>query len=744
MTAPTDENRLGDAASPYLREHADNPVAWQPWDDQALSAARERDVPIFLSVGYAACHWCQVMAEESFEDESVAALLNDNFVPIKVDREERPDLDRVYQTIAQLVTRRGGWPLSAWLTPEGKPFYVGTYFPREPSRGMPAFPDLLEDIADSWADPDQRADMESRAEEWTDAVKGELEDVPEASEPPAETLESAASAAMRAADREHGGFGTSGPKFPQPSRLELLWRADSVLGRDTAREVAVEALDAMADGGLYDHVGGGFHRYATDRDWTVPHFEKMLYDQAELATAYVRGYQATGEDRYADVAAETFAFLGRELTHPDGGFYSTLDARSPEPESRVADGETAEKAEGAFYTWTPGGVEAGMAEEAGADAGTADLPDGIDPDRLADLARDRWGVRKGGNFEGTTVLVADAAVEDLAESYGLAAETVETLLAEARRRLQRARENRPRPRRDEKVLAGWNGLAISALAEGAVGLDPEYAETAEVALSFVRDHLWDGNRLARRYEHGTVGVDGYLEDYAFLARGAVDLYGATGDIDHLAFALALADRMVESFYDEGAGTLYFTPDGGEKLVARPQESKDQSTPSSLGVALEVLATLDRFVPHDRFGGVVEATLSTYGNRIAGNPLEHATLALVADAVERGHVELTLAVGGRGNRSNAREDAGGVADWPAEWRDRLGTTYLPARVLAPRPPTEAGLDAWLDGLGLAEAPPVWANRERRDGRPTVYACRGFACSPPTDEMATALAWLTENA
>ncbi|MEF8980056.1 MAG: DUF255 domain-containing protein, partial [Haloarculaceae archaeon] len=329
MTDPARRNRLDEEESPYLRQHADNPVNWQPWGETAREAASERDVPIFLSVGYAACHWCHVMEEESFEDEGVAELLNESFVPVKVDREERPDVDRIYQTICQRVTGQGGWPLSAWLTPDGRPFYVGTYFPKDPMRGRPGFVQLLQDIRDAWTDPAEREKLEDRADQWTGAIEGELEEVPDqpGDAPGSDTLDMAAQAAVRGADREHGGWGR-GQKFPQTGRLHVLGRAHNRAGQEGYRAVVEETLDAMADGGLYDHVGGGFHRYTTDREWVVPHFEKMLYDNAEIPRAFLAGYQLTGKKRYAEVVEETFAFLGRELQHPEGGFYSTLDARS--------------------------------------------------------------------------------------------------------------------------------------------------------------------------------------------------------------------------------------------------------------------------------------------------------------------------------------------------------------------------------------------------------------------------------
>jgi len=719
---PTDRNRLDEEASPYLEQHADNPVNWQPWDEEALRTAREHDVPIFLSVGYAACHWCHVMEEESFQDEEVATVLNERFVPIKVDREERPDVDSVYQTICQLVSGGGGWPLSVFLTPEGEPFYVGTYFPRDPQRGRPGFLQLLNDVARSWQE--DRDDIENRADQWTAAITDELESTPEQpGEPPeSDVLNSAMAAAVRSADGTHGGFGAGGPKFPQPRRLDLLLRAATLDGDEAAGEVATEALDAMAAGGLYDHVGGGFHRYATDREWTVPHFEKMLYDNAELPRLYFEAARATGADRYARVAAETVAFLERELQHPEGGFYSTLDAQSPTPNSRLDEGEEPEDEEGAFYVWTPDEVREAMGGDPVDAAGVT-----VDAGTAADLFCDRYGVESGGNFEGgTTVLTVSAGYEALAETYGLPVETVERALMDARTRAFDARAERPRPARDEKVLAGWNGLAISGIATGARTLDPALAATATDALGFVREHLWDADarRLKRRYKDGDVQVEGYLDDYAFLAKGAFDCYQVTGNVAHLAFAVDLARVVREEFWDEDAGTLYYTPEHGEGLVTRPQELNDQSTPSSLGVAAGLFGELDLFVPDEDFGAITERLLATHADRIRSSPLEHASLVLAADAHARGPVELTLA----------------ADEVPASWRETLAETPLLTAVVAPRPASDADLDSWLDALGVDEVPPIWANREARDGQPTAYACRDFTCSPPQTDLDAALDWL----
>jgi len=700
MTARATENRLDEEESPYLRDHADNPVHWQPWDEQALAEARERDVPIFLSVGYAACHWCHVMADESFEDGDVAELLNEEFVPIKVDREERPDVDRIYQTICQQVSGRGGWPLSVWLTPDQKPFQVGTYFPKEAKRGMPGFLDVLGEISDAWNDPEQREKIESRAEKWTGAVAGELQSVSDESrEPDDDVTETAAKAAVRAADREHGGWG-SGPKFPHTGRIHLLLRAYNRTEREAYLDVATETLDAMAGGGIYDHVGGGFHRYATDRDWTVPHFEKMLYDNAELPRAYLAAGQVTGEDRYVNVAVETLDFVQRELTHEDGGFFSTLDAQS--------ETEDGSREEGAYYVWTPETVH-----------------DAVDDEHAAELFCERYGVTARGNFEGKTVLTSSRSIGSLAEEYETTTGEVAETLDAASQQVAAARDERSRPARDEKVLAGWNGLALSAFAEGAIVADQSLAAPAVEALGFLREHLWDdvNGRLTRRYADGVTKIDGYLEDYAFLGRGALDLFQATGDVEHLAFALDLARAIEREFWDEESGTLYFTPATGESLIARPQELTDQSTPSSAGVAAELLDTLAAFTNEENFAEIAETVVETHGDRLWSNPLEHASLSLAGDTVANGAFELTLV----------------ADDPPEEWRETIAEWYLGSRVLAWRPGSEDRLAEWLDVLGLETAPPIWRDRGPKNDEPTVYACRSFACSPPRNDIESTLAW-----
>lgn len=694
MSSLAAENRLQQTHSPYLRQHADNPVHWQPWDEQALRLADENDVPIFLSIGYAACHWCHVMEAESFQSETIAERLNQHFVPIKVDREERPDIDQIYQTVCQLVTGSGGWPLSVWLTPDGRPFYIGTYFPPTPQRGRPGFGEVLEQITQSWQR--DRDAIETRADQWQAAAKRELEQTKPGQDHAQPVLRDTARAAVQMADRDHGGFGENGPKFPQPRRIELLLHSANTFGDEQFDSVAFEALDAMTMRGLYDHIGGGFHRYATDQAWRVPHFEKMLYDNAEIPRVLLQAHQYRPTERYASVVKETIDFLETELQHSDGGLYSTLDAQS-------------EGKEGTFYVWTPAEIEAAL-----------------DDSTAAAVFCDRFGVTDRGNFDGgTTVLNISEDIETIGKNHGLSNTEVHEILETAKNDLHAYREQRERPRRDEKILAGWNGLAISMLAEAGIVLDETYAETAQSVLQFIQKHHWnqDLNRLQRRWMDGSIGVSGYLDDYAYLARGALDLHQASGELDPLTLSIKLARAIIDQFWDESAETLYYTPTGAETLMARPQDRPDQSVPSSLGVALDVLIDLAAFVPDESFQDIVRRVLNSQRARVSAAPLQHPSLVMVEDKFEAGMTELTIV----------------ADDIPSQWRSFVASHYFPHRLLTRRPTSEERITTWTDGLGLETIPPIWANREQSEALPTMYLCRDFTCSPPVTKPQHAQEW-----
>ncbi|MGW6456328.1 thioredoxin domain-containing protein [Streptomyces sp. NPDC055078] len=539
-------NRLAGATSPYLLQHADNPVDWWPWAPEAFEEARRREVPVLLSVGYSACHWCHVMAHESFEDEATAAYLNEHFVSVKVDREERPDVDAVYMEAVQAATGQGGWPMTVFLTADGEPFYFGTYFPPEPRHGMASFRQVLEGVSAAWAD--RRGEVAEVAGKITRDLAGRSLAHGGEGVPGEEQLAQALLGLTREYDERHGGFGGA-PKFPPSMVLEFLLRHHARTGSEGALQMAADTCEAMARGGIYDQLGGGFARYAVDREWVVPHFEKMLYDNALLCRVYAHLWRATGSDLARRVALETADFMVRELRTAEGGFASALDADSDDVDGRTA--------EGAFYAWTPGQLRDVLGEEDGRRAAEA------------------YGVTDDGTFEhGTSVLRLPGGNVD--ESI--------------RERLFAAREGRARPERDDKVVAAWNGLAIAALAEvGAYFERPDLIERAtEAADLLVRLHLDAGARLARTSKDGHVGANsGVLEDYADVAEGFIALANVTGEGTWLEFAGFLLDIVIDQFTGEN-GTLYDTAHDAERLIRRPQDPTDNATPSGWTAAAGAL------------------------------------------------------------------------------------------------------------------------------------------------------------
>jgi uncharacterized protein YyaL (SSP411 family) len=533
-------NRLAGATSPYLLQHAGNPVDWYPWGDEALAKARAEDRPIFLSIGYAACHWCHVMERESFEDEGTAAYLNTHFVSVKVDREERPDLDGIYMDAVQAMTGQGGWPLSAFLTPEGTPFYAGTYFPKDPRHGVPSFRQILEGVADAWRD--RRGDLLEQGGRIVDAISrvGSLQP---SSEPLAEEIEQDALATIRRSfDGTWGGFGTS-PKFPQPMTLGFVLRM-AVRGAPGCLGIVTTTLDRMAAGGIHDQVGGGFARYSTDAAWHVPHFEKMLSDNAQLAQLFTRAWLVTGDDRYRLVATETFEYLLREMRHPDGGFFSSQDADS-------------EGVEGKFFAWSWDELVGLIGEDVAS----------------------AFGATPDGNWEGTNVLWYPDGVEP--DGLDLDA---------ARLRLFEARETRIHPGTDDKILAAWNALAIQAFAEGGRAFDrPDLVEVATRCADFVLRHLRDADgRLLRSWRDGVAGRPAFCDDHALVASACLTLFGATGHLRWFVEAAKLMDDLVERFADRDRGGFFQTAVDDDPLVIRPKELYDNATPSGNSAAADVL------------------------------------------------------------------------------------------------------------------------------------------------------------
>ena len=687
MTVPASHtNRLARETSPYLLQHAHNPVDWYPWGSEALERARAEDKPIFLSIGYSACHWCHVMERESFEDESLAAQLNRDFVPIKVDREERPDLDDVYMAAVQAMTGGGGWPMSVFLTPDLEPFFGGTYFPPEDRHGMPGFPRVLAAVADAYRN--QREEVRAQGHQLAAHLRQQLDVSPGKTDPQRAQLEAAAARMARAYDPEHGGFGGA-PKFPAPMTLEFLLRAWHQSGDPETLRMVTVTLDRMAEGGIYDQIGGGFARYSTDAHWLVPHFEKMLYDNALLAHCYLEAYRATGADRYARIARETLDFVLRELRGEDGGLASALDADS--------EGE-----EGRFYTWDHGEFMTVLLEAGG-----------LDDDAARSLA-DYWGVTPDGNWEGRSVL-----------HVGGRAAPEPDLLDRGRAALFAARERRTRPGRDDKRLAAWNGLALRALGAASLVLgDVRFADAAEGLAAFLRGQLLrEGDRLWRTARDGLAHTPAFAEDYANVADGLLAAYAALGVPKHLELAAALMHRAIAEFWDEASGTLFDTGPEHDRTVARPRSLIDSAVPSANAVAADVLlrlALLTGEPDHDRRARSILRAVAPALER------QPSAFGRMLCAVDRALAEPLDAV-------VAGEPGDGLA---LALRRAVARPYAPDLVIAPLAP----------GSRL-EALPLFDGKGTRDGAATAYVCRGYACDEPTtdpDRAAAQVAGLVARA
>ena len=655
-------NRLAQETSPYLLEHADNPIDWYPWGPEALARARAEHKPILLSIGYSACHWCHVMARESFEDPQTAALMNRDFVSIKVDREERPDLDQVYMRAVQGMTGSGGWPMTVFLLPDGTPFFAGTYFPPSDRFGMPSFPRVLAAVADAFAK--RPADVEETAAQVRDFLNRPSVPLAVGALTPA-LLDEAAAGLARDFDAVHGGFGGA-PKFPQPMLVEVLLRHHVRTGQGAAMEMALQTLRAMANGGIHDQLGGGFHRYAVDDHWLVPHFEKMLYDNALLARAYLDAWQLTHDPAFRHVAEDTLAFVLRELTSPEGGFYSSLDADS--------EGE-----EGRFYLWTPQELEAVLgADQAGVLAAVFD-------------------VTAAGNFEGRNILhpVAAGATE---------------LLDAARDRLMAFRSQRVRPHRDEKVIAGWNGLMLHAVADAGRVLDrPDLTTAAKANADFLLSHMRHGGRMRRSYKDGRAPLAGYLEDQAAVADGLLALYEATFDPRWLDEMRGLVGEMVTAFWDQASGAFFDTAQDQERLVARPQDVTDNAIPSGTSLAVDVLLRAGMLLGEPPWVDIARATLERLAPTAAKAPLAFGRLLEALDFHLGRTVELAII---------------GEPEDPQTRRllDVIRERFVPNRLVAVAPP----------GNGLAI--PLLADRNALDGGATAYLCEGFVCQAPTADPA----------
>jgi uncharacterized protein YyaL (SSP411 family) len=707
-------NRLARERSPYLLQHANNPVDWYAWGEEAFARARAEDKPIFLSIGYSTCHWCHVMEHESFEDPTVAAVLNRHFVSIKVDREERPDVDRVYMMFVQATTGAGGWPMSVWLTPTLEPFFGGTYFPPTSRWGRPGFVDVLEQLARAWAN--ERADVArtakdvvERLREATGADQAAPDHAPVAGR---DAMTAGIAAFAQSFDARHGGFGGA-PKFPRPAELLFLLQAHALTGDWQARTMALETLRFMSLGGMRDHLGGGFHRYSVDAEWRVPHFEKMLYDQAQLVIAFLDAAQVSGDAYYAAVAEDTLEYVRRDLTSPDGAFYSAEDA-----DSLVAGGADGhgqgETREGAFYVWTSGELVRHLGDEDAA------------------LVARRFGVEPGGNalsdpqgeFREQNILYVAQSIEDVAARAGVPVERVMTVLARARQVLFDARAERPRPHLDDKIITAWNGLMIAAFARAARVLADsprrgEWRVAATGAATWIQRQLWqpDRRRLLRRFRDGDAAIEGFCEDYAYLVWGLLELFEATGDPRWVEWAIELTSVQTSLFFDERDGGWFSTTGEDESVLLRVKEDYDGAEPAAASVTVRNLLTLGHLVSDPTLVERARRTLERYGPQLGRAvrvmPFMVGNLALW----HGGGLQVVI--------------AGAPSDPATRMLEAAAARrYAPWAVTVPiDPEAPAGVRA-----GLTARLPWLAAMTPREGRAAAYVCYDFTCQTPVTDPA----------
>ena len=674
-------NRLSRETSPYLLQHQWNPVDWYPWGEEAFARARAEDKAILLSVGYSACHWCHVMERESFEDPAIADLMNRHFVSVKVDREERPDVDAIYMEAVQSMTGHGGWPMTVFLTPEGLPFYGGTYFPPQDRHGLPGFPRLLESVAEFYRE--HRGQTEEMGRRMVDRLREAGRARPGGDLLTRDVLDAAFPALQGQFDPAHGGLGRA-PKFPQPMTFDFLLRYWRRTGAPDALSMVRRTLDQMARGGIYDQLGGGFHRYSVDGAWLVPHFEKMLYDQSQLVRLYLHAWQATGEPVYRRVVEETLDYVLREMTHPAGGFFSTQDADS--------EGE-----EGRFLLWDEAEVRAVLDSEG------------------ARAALLYWGLGDGPNFEGRNILFVPRERDEVARALGHTRERLDALVADARARLFAARERRVKPGRDEKVLAGWNGMMLRAFAEAAAVLDrADYREAAERNAAFLLAQLRPQGRLLRSWKDGQAKLLGYLEDHAMVADGLLALYEATFDRGWLEGSRAIADAMLALFWDPDAEAFFDTGADHEALVVRPRSLFDSAVPCGTSVAADVLLRLALLLDEPAYERPALSALRAVLSLMTRYPSGAGRFLSALDFYLGPPVEVAI-VWPSGPLPAADVSAAALA------REAFHR-YLPSRVMAGAAEPETG------GVALL------AGKVARDGRPTAYVCERYACQAPTTEAA----------
>ncbi|MGI8991351.1 MAG: thioredoxin domain-containing protein [Bryobacteraceae bacterium] len=686
------ENRLIHEKSPYLLQHAHNPVDWYPWGAEAFEAARAQRKPIFLSIGYSTCHWCHVMERESFENEEIAAILNRNFIPIKVDREERPDVDRIYMAYVQATTGGGGWPMSVWLTPELKPFVGGTYFPPENRYGRAGFPVLLDRIAAAWQQDRDR--IVASSNEVLEQLQKQAEVAPSGGALDPKALDSGFHAFRRNFDSRHGGFGQA-PKFPRPVTHNFLLRYYARTGNREALDMVLETLRAMAKGGMNDQLGGGFHRYSVDERWFVPHFEKMLYDQAQLAISYLEAFQITREPLFAAEARRILDYVIRDMTDPDGGFHSAEDA-----DSVIDPADPHEKGEGAFYIWKQPEIE-----------------------DLAGQPAARWfcyryGVRPDGNvandpqseFTGRNILFQEHSIEETADRFERPLAEVRGAIEDLETRLLAERSKRIRPHLDDKVLSAWNGLTISAFAKGGAILDDaRYSQAARRASDFIAKRMYDAESgiLLRRYRKGDAAIAGFLDDYAFFAQALLDLYETSFEFRDLEFAIKLTEKQLELFEDTKHGAFFSSSDGDSSLVVRRKEDYDGAEPSGNSIAVLNLLRLARMTSRDDFREAAEKALQAFAERITTMP-SGVPQMLVAYGFSLAAPKQVILSG---------EKSSGEL---RQFLRVLQARFLPDTIVM------------LADEDLSRYNPAIQNMKPLDGRVTAYVCENFTCKLPISD------------
>jgi uncharacterized protein len=667
MTVHKYTNELAGETSPYLLQHAHNPVQWHPWNQAALSKAKSENKPILLSIGYSACHWCHVMERESFEDEETARLMNDNFVNIKVDREERPDLDSIYMTVVQMMTGRGGWPMTVFLTPDQEPFYCGTYFPPQDYHGMPSFRRVLASIAGAFKN--QRQTIEKDAITIVNELQKSVLLHDDQGDLKAEVLETAIAEICANFDSNSGGFGAA-PKFPPAMALDFLMRSYRRTGHKPTLEIVDLTLSKMANGGIYDQLGGGFHRYSVDAEWLVPHFEKMLYDNALLSRAYLDAYLLTGNNLYRTIVEETLDYTAREMTSPEGGFYSSQDADS--------EGE-----EGAFFLWTVEEVKS------------------ILGGKESDIFCRYFGMSPEGNFEGKNILSVPRSIDLIARLSNIDVDLAREIIQRGRKSLFANREKRVKPNRDEKILTAWNGLMLRSFAEAANALDrDDYRGIAAKNASFLLSHLCCNDRLLRSYKDGRARFNAYLEDYSCLIDGLISVYEATFDIQWIKEAEALAESMVSKFWDPKGKGFYFTSDDHEVLIHRPKEFYDNATPSGNSAAAYALLRLSGLTGERRWADYSISVLRSSAELMERHPSAFPNMLCALDFyLERREIAIVGRPGEEDTRALLNE---------------VFRMYCPNKTVASG--TEKELFLLKDKFQI-------------DGKATAYVCRNYACGLP---------------